>query len=257
MKAVSTIWFVVCVAGGSYGCMVGDPNPDAVASPDHDRYAGAPYLGELEQSLLLGEIWPRSGLSERDRILVTLAVTQGLLRTEAFRENLGRALEAGVRPEEIAELITHVTMYAGWSTGANASQAAAEVYGARGISLPRSQEPVGIVIEETGQDVSYPGAPYLSALTRSVLFDELDGVWSRPGLLPRDRSMITIAVTQAMYASDHLRRDIGRGLTNGLTPEEIGEIITHVTFYAGWPTGSNAARLAAEVFEERSLTVGR
>ncbi len=116
---------------------------------------------------------------------------------------------------------------------------------------------MGITIDQRGQDPGYPAAPYLSALTRSVLFDEAGGVWSRPGLSPRDRSLITIAVTQATYSTDHLGRDIGRGLNNGLTADEIAEIITHVTFYAGWPTGSNAARVAAEVFDERGVSVGR
>jgi 4-carboxymuconolactone decarboxylase len=68
--------------------------------------------------------------------------------------------------------------------------------------------------------------------------------------------MITVSVAQALYATDQLRGHIGRALNNGLTPEEIQEIITHVTFYAGWPTGSNAARVAAEVFADRGLDVG-
>lgn len=68
--------------------------------------------------------------------------------------------------------------------------------------------------------------------------------------------MITISVGQALYASDQLRGHLGRALNNGLTPEEIREVITHVTLYAGWPTGSNAARLAAEVFEERGIPLG-
>jgi 4-carboxymuconolactone decarboxylase len=90
-----------------------------------------------------------------------------------------------------------------------------------------------------------------------MLFDESDGIWSRPGLSPRDRSMITIAVAQAALASDQLRGHLGRALNNGLTPEEITEVITHVTLYAGWPTGVNAANIAGEVFTERNVGVGR
>jgi 4-carboxymuconolactone decarboxylase len=106
-------------------------------------------------------------------------------------------------------------------------------------------------------DPTYPGLPYLSALTRSVLFDPVDGVWSRPGLSPRDRSMVTIAVAEAAFASDQLRGHLGRALNNGLTADEIAEVITHVAFYAGWPAGVNAAEIAGEVFEERNVSVRR
>ena len=107
-----------------------------------------------------------------------------------------------------------------------------------------------------GRPAGYPAIPYLSALTRTLLFDESDGIWARPVLSPRDRSMITVSVGQALYATDQLRGHVGRALNNGLTQDEIREIITQVTFYAGWPTGSNAARVAAEVFEERGLPIG-
>lgn len=219
-------------------------------------YPAAPYLSELEESLLFGDIWQRPGLSTRDRSLVTLAVTQALYRTEELREYLARALDNGVTREEVAELFTHVTMYAGWPTGSNASRVAIDVYGRRGLDFPPIAEPVTLEVDLRGQRPGYPAIPYLSALTRSVLFDESDGVWSRPVLSPRDRSMITISVGQALYASDQLRGHLGRALNNGLTPDEIREVITHVTFYAGWPTGSNAARLAAEVFEDRGIAVG-
>jgi 4-carboxymuconolactone decarboxylase len=189
--------------------------------------------------------------------MVTVAVTQARYQTDALREYLNRALDAQVTPVEVSELVTHVTMYAGWPTGSNASRVVTDVFQARGIAFAPPADPVSMDIDLGGQDPSYPGLPYLSALTRSVLFDEADGVWSRPGLSPRDRSMVTIAVAQASHASDQLRGHIGRALNNGLTPAEIAEVITHVTFYAGWPTGVNAARIAGEVFAERNLSVSR
>jgi 4-carboxymuconolactone decarboxylase len=221
------------------------------------RYPAAPYLSELEGTLLFGDIWERPGLSPRDRSLVTVAVTQALYRTEELREYLGRALDNGVTREEISELMTHVAMYAGWPSGSNASRVAIDVYQRRGLEFPPPVEPVDLRIDLRGGNPGYPAIPYLSALTRSLLFDANDGVWSRPGLSPRDRSLITVAVAQAAYATDQLRGHLGRALNNGVTQEEIQEIITHVTFYAGWPTGSNAARVAAEVFEARGLPLGQ
>ena len=264
------LWTLVCVGVASAsGCGTEgardatDTNAGPMASSTSarevggGRYPATPYLSELETTLLFGDIWERPGLSRRDRSLVTVAVTQALYRTEELREYLGRALDDGVTREEISELMTHVSMYAGWPSGSNASRVATDVYQRRGLEFPPPVEPVNLQIDLRGQNPGYPAIPYLSALTRSLLFDASDGVWARPGLSPRDRSLITVAVAQASYATDQLRGHLGRALNNGVTQDEIAEIITHVTFYAGWPTGSNAARVAAEVFETRGLPIGQ
>ena len=91
-------------------------------------------------------------------------------------------------------------------------------------------------------------APQLAELSANVLFGD---VWERPGLSKRDRSLITVAVLTALYRSGQLPGHINRALDNGVTKDEIGEIITHVAFYAGWPTAANVARIAKEVFDER------
>ncbi len=91
-------------------------------------------------------------------------------------------------------------------------------------------------------------APKFADLTGEVLFGD---VWERPELSKRDRSLITVAVLTALYRSDQLRGHIGRALDNGVTKEEIGELITHLAFYSGWPCAVNAARIAKQVFDER------
>ena len=262
MKRADLFAVLVATLAAPAGCSPDSVDPSTSADAAQSaaaasRYAAAPYLGELEEEVLFGQVWKRSQLSERDRAMVTVAVTQARFQTEALREYLNRALDAGVTPEEIGELMTHVTMYAGWPSGSNASRVVTDVYAARGIPFPPASDPISVEIDLQGQNPSYPGLPYLSALTRSVLFDSVDGVWSRPGLSPRDRSMVTVAVAEAALASDQLRGHIGRALNNGLTPDEIAEVITHVAFYAGWPAGVNAAAIAGEVFEERNLRVGR
>jgi 4-carboxymuconolactone decarboxylase len=76
-------------------------------------------------------------------------------------------------------------------------------------------------------------------------------VWERPGLSKRDRSLITVAALTAMYRGDQLRGHIERALANGVTREEIGELITHIAFYSGWPTAMTAARIAKGVFDQQ------
>ena len=89
-------------------------------------------------------------------------------------------------------------------------------------------------------------SPKLAELTADVLFGD---VWERPGLSKRDRSLITVAALTALYRTDQLRGHIGRALDNGVTKDEIGEVINHMAFYAGWPTAANAVRVAKEVFD--------
>ena len=93
-----------------------------------------------------------------------------------------------------------------------------------------------------------PVVPKLIDLTEKVLFGD---VWERPGLSKRDRSLITIATLVATYRPQQLRVHIGRGLENGLTKDEISEVITHLAFYSGWPTAMTAAFVAKEVFEKQ------
>ncbi len=95
-----------------------------------------------------------------------------------------------------------------------------------------------------------PIAPKLIELSETVLYGD---VWERPGLSKRDRSLITVAALIAMVRSDQLPGHIQRALDNGVTPEEIGEMITHLAFYAGWPAAMTVGRIAKKVFDERKL----
>lgn len=98
----------------------------------------------------------------------------------------------------------------------------------------------------TARSVTAEIAPHLAELSANVLFGD---VWERPGLSKRDRSLITVASLIALYRTDQLRGHLRRALDNGVTREEIGEVITHMAFYSGWPTAANAARVAKEVFD--------
>jgi 4-carboxymuconolactone decarboxylase len=91
--------------------------------------------------------------------------------------------------------------------------------------------------------------PKLVDLTEKVLFGD---VWERPGLSKRDRSLITCAALVALQRPDQLRGHLDRALGNGVTQDELSELITHLAFYSGWPTAVTAANIAKEVFDQRS-----
>src|SRR5436309_9771384 len=91
-----------------------------------------------------------------------------------------------------------------------------------------------------------PVVPKLVELSETVLYGD---VWERPGLSKRDRSLVTVAALTAMSRSDQLAGHLERALANGVTREEIGELITHLAFYAGWPAAMTAGRIARKVFD--------
>ena len=88
--------------------------------------------------------------------------------------------------------------------------------------------------------------PKLIDLSEKVLFGD---VWERPQLSKRDRSLIVCATLIATYRPEQLRGHLQRALVNGVTKEELSEVITHLAFYAGWPAAMTAANIAREVFE--------
>jgi 4-carboxymuconolactone decarboxylase len=89
--------------------------------------------------------------------------------------------------------------------------------------------------------------PKLAEISDKLIYGE---VWERPGLSRRDRSLITVAALLAMGRDKQLEGHLGRALANGVTRDEISELITHLAFYAGWPAAMTAALVAKDVFEK-------
>jgi 4-carboxymuconolactone decarboxylase len=104
-----------------------------------------------------------------------------------------------------------------------------------------AQEP-----QPTALQVMAEIAPKLRELTDQVLFGD---IWERPGLSKRDRSLITVSALVALNRTEQLRFHLQRALANGLTREELIEVITHLAFYSGWPTAVSAVMIANEVLK--------
>ena len=91
-------------------------------------------------------------------------------------------------------------------------------------------------------------APKLVQVTDDVLFGD---VWQRPGLSPRDRSLVTVTALVALYRGEQLGYHLGLALDNGLSVEELSEAITHLAFYAGWPNAMSAITQLKRIADER------
>ena len=95
--------------------------------------------------------------------------------------------------------------------------------------------------------------PALVDYTNDVVYGDL---WERPGLSKRDRSLVTLAALIAAYRPEQLESHLTRAIGNGVTREEITEVITHLAFYAGWPSAMSAAQLAYTVLVENKPSEG-
>lgn len=113
-----------------------------------------------------------------------------------------------------------------------------------------------MAIKQTaGRDALGDFAAKFAELNDDVLFGE---VWSREDKLSlRDRSLVTVTALMAQGLTDSsFRYHLESAKRNGITKEEIAEILTHAAFYAGWPKAWAAFRLAKEVWAEKSETAG-
>ena len=90
-------------------------------------------------------------------------------------------------------------------------------------------------------------APKLVELTDRILFDD---VWERAELSKRDRSLITVAALIALNRPHQLRFHLNFAVENGVKKEELIEAITHLAFYAGWPSAMTAIMVAKEMFSK-------
>jgi len=94
-------------------------------------------------------------------------------------------------------------------------------------------------------------APALETYAEKVLLSDL---WKRPGLSPRDRSIVTLAALIARDQTVELPYYLGLALDNGVKPAEISEIITHLAFYTGWANAMDAIPAARDVFKNRNIS---
>jgi len=107
----------------------------------------------------------------------------------------------------------------------------------------RKSEPM-----QTTRDIKMV-APALERYAQGPLSD----LWKRPGLTPRDRSIVTLAALIARNQTIEMRYYFNLALDNGVKPREFFEIITHLAFYSGWENAMAAAAIAKDVFDDREI----
>src|SRR5689334_21401284 len=94
-------------------------------------------------------------------------------------------------------------------------------------------------------------SPALADYREQIIEGEL---WQRPGLSPRDRSVVTVAALIARNQPVDMAAQFARALDNGVTAAELSETITHLAFYSGWPNALSAVAAANDVFADHGVS---
>jgi 4-carboxymuconolactone decarboxylase len=218
----------------------------------------SPALDKYSQTVVHGDLWKRPELSMRDRSIVTLAALIARDQPAEMPSYLDVALDSGVKPREISEIITHLAFYSGWGNAMSAVAAAKDVFAKRKIGADQlpSASPKLLPLEEAAEakraanvgnqfGKEFPGVVHY---TTDVLFRDL---WLRPDLAPRDRSLVTVSALVASGQVAQIPYHLNRAMDNGLTQAQASEVLTHLAFYVGWPNVFSAMPVAKGVFEKR------
>lgn len=216
-----------------------------------DVRAVSPALGQYTQELLLHELWQRPELSPRDRSIAILSTLIARNQQAGLSFHLELALDNGVTPAEVSELITHLAFYTGWGNAMSAILATRAVFAARNIDAGQLPAAAGdrLPLDEAGEARREAlvaqnfgaVAPGVVHYTTAALFRDL---WLRPGLAPRDRSLVTVSALIASGKVEQIPFHLNKAMDNGLTQAQAAEVLTHLAFYAGWPNVFSALPVA-------------
>ena len=223
----------------------------------------APDLERILGEALFGTIWRRPALTPVQREMITLSALIVLQRENQLRRHLSNALNVGLTPEQIVELIIHDTWYGGAPAGLNALSVCKAVFAERGVDYTPA------VIHDTdespdelfrrgdalrrrymGTQPSRPAPPTSAEAELGRITGEYywGATWTRPGLDLPSRCLCTLTCLAALGREGPLRSHIRAALNIGFTPDQVIEVFGHMTLYAGIPFARGAMDVANAVF---------
>jgi len=231
----------------------------AAPKPALDVNSVSPALGKYIGEKLQSEVWERPGLSKHDRCIVTISCLIARNQTIGMPYYFAKALENGVTPGELSEIITHLAFYSGVPNAISAVAVAKDVFANYGIlqaelpstnplmldkneALPGDDYRVGFIQQNVA-----PISEGLAKYTNELLYGE---VWLRAGLSSRSRSLATVCAMIAAGDLQFLGLYMERGVHHGITREETGEVLAQLAFYAGWAKIVSASLVVKEVYDK-------
>ncbi|PKV89502.1 carboxymuconolactone decarboxylase family protein [Streptomyces sp. TLI_146] len=227
----------------------------------------APDLGRMTVSFGYGELMANDRLTLHERQLATVAALAAMGTAPAqLRFHIDGALNVGVSPAEVVEVLIHTAVYAGVPAALNGIAVARDAFRARpGLAYEptdtgerdqryeRGLAKLAEVDGHAGDAVVASLQDIAPDLGRYIIEFAFGDVYSRPALDLKSRELATVAMCTALgTAAPQLRVHIHGLLNVGGTREEVVEVITQMAGYAGFPAALNGIAAAREVFAERS-----
>jgi 4-carboxymuconolactone decarboxylase len=238
---------------------------DVMTVPHDD--VETPFSGPGVLDFVFAEVWNRSGLSRRDRRLVSLTCTAAADTEGPIRSHVYGALNSGdLSYEEMLELVLQFAVYCGWPKASFLNMVVQEqrlrICDERGLDPP-SDDPLPPFRPDLSTEERMMGGercfawingvgpprrdtPYAAAGILNFVFGE---VWQRPHLSVRDRRVVTVAAVALDDTVIPIRSHVYGALMSGdLTLEEMSELVLHFAVYSGWPKASFLNQVVAETW---------
>ncbi len=228
-----------------------------------------PGLGDFFDEVIYGGIWGRPGLSLADRMICTIAVLGPLERHAALRRHVDPALDLGLTPRAILEVLLQAGLYGGFVTTETSAAVAHEVFSARGIAMPADppRNDSFEILDQRGRDImaalhgargtggyAAPGNAITGALYPSAIRYGYGELWDRPGLERRQRMLVAVAAFTALGLEGQLAKFSQSALNIGLTREEVVEAVIQTGPYGGFPRALNGLAILSDVLGKGPAT---
>lgn len=220
-------------------------------------------FGTLLTEAVFGGIWSRPGLALPDRMICTLAALGVVPRLRALRRLIAAALDVGLAPAAIREVLIQAALYAGFSAAEETLELAAEIFAARGIAFP-ADPPADVPLEELSasgratmqalhgeraqQGYAAPDNPVTGALYPLAIQYGYGDIWSRPGLGRRERALVAVAAFTALRLPEQVQKFGQSALNVGLTKEQVIEAVIQTAPHSGFPPALNALAALSAAF---------
>lgn len=216
---------------------------------------GAPAaLRTINTEASYGAIWSRPGLALEDRMICALAALAAVQRLPTLRRHVGAALELGLTPRAIVEVLIQIGIYAGFAASEEAVDAAAAEFAARQVAMPEEPERTDSLeaLSERGrklmeqlhgdrasQGYAAPGNAVTGSLYPLAIQYGYGEIWFRPGLDLRQRALVAVAAFTALKL-DQVKKFGESALNMGLSRTEVIEAVIQTAPYSGFAPALNA-----------------
>jgi len=218
---------------------------------------------DLMGELVYGNIWTRPGLSPQDRMAVTLAVLCSLQNQGQLRRHVAAALNLGLTPRAIAEILIQIGIYRGFAASESALEVALAVFAEKGITLdvdPPRTDPLESLMdrgralqgalhaERRNEGHAAPDNPVTGSIYPLVVQYCYGEIWDRPGLDRRVRALCAVASFAALDHDILLRKFILSALNIGASRTDIIEAIIQGGPYNGFAFMLKALSIVSDAF---------